>query len=518
MVSGNKLLNSQSGNHWERIGVRHHHGIVAPLFCLRSHSSCGIGEYTDLLPLIDWCTEIGFDIIQLLPINDTGIHTSPYAAISAFALNPIHLGLASLPNISNHPTLLKRITDLQELTKTNRVDYKLVHKKREKFLREYYRLEGQNIEKTQAYQQFITQHDWLPDFALFKSIKEKTQWKPCKYWDNVILSQDYTNDVRYHSFVQYLCFSQMHRIEEIALQKGVLLMGDIPILIGGESADVWKHPNYFNLEYSAGAPPDMFAKNGQKWGFPTYNWKEIENDNYEWWKKRLKVASLFFDVYRIDHIVGFFRIWTVPKRLSGLHGFYVPDDAQEWLALGDKNLSMMLHATEMFPIGEDLGQIPPNVRESLKRLGIPGMKIVRWERNWDVDGSFIPFDQYPNLSMTTLTTHDMEPMNVWWEEKPEEARELCRRLGWEYTPKLTEEKHKQLLIESHRTPSLFHINLLQEYLSLFPELGWADPLEERINTPGTVTSKNWSIRTRPWLEDIVAHEGLRATMSQIISP
>lgn len=508
----NKLLNTRSGAHWERIGVKHHHGIVAPLLSIRSKKSCGVGEYTDLIPLIQWCKEIGFDIIQLLPINDTGVHTSPYAAISAFALNPIHLGLAELPNINNYPTLLRRIAELQSQTHTKRVDFKAVHKRKERFLREYYRLEGHKILETEAFRHFKNTHDWLMDYALYKSVKEKLHWKPSKYWEFEPKIQDYKEDVDYHCVIQFLCFGQMHLVSQLAEQNGVFLMGDIPILIGSESVDVWKHPEYFNLDYSAGAPPDMFSKIGQKWGFPTYNWETIEKDQYNWWRKRLQVASLFFHIYRIDHIVGFFRIWTVPKRLSGLHGFFVPDESLKWLEQGDKNLSMMLQATNMFPIGEDLGQIPENVRDCLKKLGIPGMKIVRWERYWDKDRSFIPFDQYPVLSMTTLTTHDMEPMTVWWHKHPEDAQELCKRLGWNYNPALTDDQHRQLILESHRTPSLFHINLLQEYLSLYPELRWPNPEDERINLPGTITPKNWTIRTRPYIEEIIGHEPLKQDM------
>lgn len=517
MLSERKLLNSLSGPLWERIGIRHHHGIVAPLFCLRSKNSCGIGEYTDLLPLIKWCTEIGFDIIQLLPINDTGIHPSPYAALSAFALNPVFLGLTYLPNVSNHPELLKRIAELQEMTKSKRVDYKTVYRKKNLFLRLYYVLEGKAIIESKEFYNFTCKHDWLNGFALFKVLKEKNKWIPFKEWKPNPDPELYKEEMMYHKFVQFLCFEQMHQIEQIALENGVLLMGDIPILIGRESADVWEHSNLFHLQYSAGAPPDAFAKNGQIWGFPIYNWNEIEKQNYKWWKKRLEVASLFFDVYRIDHIVGFFRIWAVPKNMMGRDGFYIPLDHDTWLDLGKQNLTMMLGASDMFPIGEDLGMIPANVHTCLKELGIPGMKIMRWERSWVGDNPYIPFDQYPELSMTTVTTHDMEPLIIWWKNNPEEVETFCKFMGWEYSKELSEEMHKQILLESHRTTSLFHINLLQEYLSLFPELRWSNPRDEQINTPGTISTQNWSNRLRPWLEEMTAHEGLGDVMKEMSS-
>lgn len=515
MVYKKKLLASPSGEHWKRIGFNPRHGFVAPLFCLRSKKSCGIGEYTDLLPLIDWCKQIGFSIIQLLPINDTAIHTSPYAAISAFALNPIHLGLASLPSVNKHPALVKQIEALQKMTTTPRVDYPPLHKKREKFLRSYYKLEGERIKRAKKYKEFLKEHEWLEGHALFKTIKEKTGWKSIKEWPKDIDPDDYRDEIAYHNFVQFLCFQQMHHIEEIAWKKGVLLMGDIPILIGRESAEVWQHPKLFKLQYAAGAPPDLFAKDGQNWGFPIYNWQELEKTDYHWWRRRLEVASLFFDIYRIDHVIGFYRIWAIPKGLLGRKGHYIPDHSRTWLMRGKKNISMMLDSTLMFPIGEDLGFIPENVFKSLRDFGIPGMKIMRWERNWKGDKSFIPFKKYGELSMTTVTTHDMEPLVVWWKRKPDEAKEFCRFAGWEYEPKLSLEKHEEFLLMSHRTPSLFRINMIQEYLSLVPELAWSNPEQDRVNTPGTVSPMNWSNRLRPWIEELVKSRKLKTIMKKM---
>lgn len=515
MVIEKKLLQSSTQSHWERIGIKHHHGFATPLFCLISEQSCGIGEYTDLIPLIKWCKEIGFDIIQLLPINDTGISSSPYAAISAFALNPIHLSLDSLPRVKRHKDLMIRMAELRTFNKTERVDYASVYRKKEFFLREYFAKEGPEITQSAHFKEFQEKHNWLPGFALFKALKIKYNWALCKDWPKNPNPKDHEDEILYHSFVQYLCFTQMHGVDDIAINSGVLLTGDIPISIGYESADVWLYPELFDLNYSAGAPPDAFSADGQEWGVPIYNWQEMEKQDYSWWKKRLQVTSLFFDAYRIDHIVGFYRIWAVPRGCNCKEGNYMPNNPEAWLQLGEKNMQMMLEATEMFPIAEDLGHIPKNVTKSLKDMGIPGMKIMRWERYWDDDHSYIPFDQYPALAMTTVTTHDMEPLYIWWERHPEDAKAFCRLMSWDYEPELSEQRHKQILLANHRLPCLFHINLMQEYLSLFPELSRENPADDRINLPGTVSPLNWTAKLRPTIEEFTSHEGLKKAMQEM---
>lgn len=518
------LLNSPAGSEWAKIGIQHHHGINLPLFSLHSNSSFGIGEYTDLIPLIDWCNEIGFDVIQLLPLNDTGIDTSPYSALSAFALNPIHLGFEQLPFLMGSPNLMALLQKLRSsLTISQRVDYRQVYLAKRLFLQAYYKEMAPRIMVSESYQHFLSENSWLTPYALFKTLKEAQEWKSWDQWTCADITpqmyqelcKEYESGIFFHSLVQYLCFDQMEAVKRYADQKKVLLKGDIPILINRESADVWYNRNLFQMQFSAGAPPDMYAQEGQNWGFPTYNWSGHTQDDYAWWRQRLKVASQIYNLYRIDHIVGFFRIWSIPLGHSGKEGWYIPEDFNTGMAQGTAVLEMMLQATPMLPIGEDLGNVPNEVRATMRNLGICGTKVMRWERMWNEDRRFIPYCDYLPESMTTVSTHDSETLQLWWHNNPQEARDFSGFKGWEYTPELSLEKHQEILYDSHHTSSLFHINPLQEYLALIPGMTWSDPEDERINVPGIVSEKNWSYRFRNSVEEITASVPLKELMQGI---
>lgn len=517
----NGLNASPAAAQWERIGIRHHHGLCLPLFSLHSEQSAGIGEYPDLLPMLTWCKRIGFDTIQLLPLNDTGPNTSPYSSISAFALNPLHLGLAHLPGMDKEDTRLQiPLKEIQKLTSTQRLDYSSLHSMREQFLRDYFRFHSQEILETDAYRQFQKENPWLPGYSLFKSIKIHCQWHSWRSWPEEIRNREpktlenlhlkYEMDIAFHTFVQYLCFQQMKEVKAAADRLGIFLKGDLPILLDLESADLWLHSPLFNFDFGAGAPPDGYSDIGQNWGFPLYNWDEMEKQNYSWWKERLAVASNFYHIYRIDHVVGFFRIWAIAPGELAINGKFIPSDPEQALAQGKKLMSMMLDATHMLPIGEDLGTVPPEVRKVLQDLGICGTRVMRWERDYSGDKHFISPESYPLLSITTVSTHDSSTLQLWWKENSDEARDYCLFSGWEYHTPLPSEYQFALLYASHHTHSLFHINLLQEYLALFPEFVHLNPEDERINIPGIIADSNWSYRFLPSVETIAANEDLAA--------
>lgn len=522
------LLTSPASAQWQTIHIGDHHGIVIPLFSLHSKNSCGIGEYPDLIPIIHWCHEIGFDLIQLLPLNDTGLETSPYSALSAFALNPIHIGLSELPYLPDNSALLDKIHELQALTnQTQRVDYKAIQPKREDFLRDYYRQYGATITSQADYQIFKNEQSyWLSDYSIFKALKILHQWKSWEEWSPELrvpspqffqqLPSEIAAEAKYHSFLQFLCFQQFQQVRQQAQKEGVYLKGDIPILINRESADVWRHPNFFSLEFAAGAPPDMYSQEGQKWGFPLYNWEALTFDNYHWWIERLKTAQQFYHLYRIDHIVGFFRIWAIPLLLPAKEGFFLPKEEVKWIPQGETIMRIMLENCQMLPIGEDLGTVPPSVRECLRTLGICGTKVMRWERYWNGDQSFIDPKSYPPESMTTVSTHDSETLKLWWKNNPEEASIYARSLGWDYTPELAPAQQFAILFASHHSGSLFHINLLQEYLALVPNMTWPNPEDERINLPGIISDKNWSYRFLPSVEQIVTNNELKETIKKLL--
>lgn len=521
------LLESPAGSHWKRVGVRHHHGINLPLFSLHTATSCGIGEYPDLVPIAEWCRGLGFDIIQLLPLNDTGHDTSPYSALTAFALNPINIGLTSLPYVEEYPTLAPIIKELQKLNSTQRIDYSKVNVGKEHFLAEYYEKVAPRIVSTPKYQQFLRENSWLRDYALFKTLRIHTQWQSWEKWNEErknpseetieALLKEFSNQVSYHIFVQYLCFQQLKEVKTKCNKLGIFLKGDIPILINRESADVWINRSLFKMEYSAGAPPDMYAAEGQNWGYPIYDWDAIAADDYRWWRERLKVASNLYDLYRLDHVVGFFRIWAIPPGLTGREGKFVPEDSAQWISQGETIMRMMLETSQMLPIAEDLGTISPGVRECLSELGICGTKVMRWERIWSGDKEYIKPEEYPPTSMTTVSTHDSDPLPQWWEKSIEDAKEFCRFKNWSFTYELPKQHEKEILRDSHHSGSLFHINLLQEYLFLIRDMTWPDPEDERINVPGIISNRNWTYRFRPSVEEIVSSAPLSETIKSIIT-
>lgn len=521
-----RLLATAAGPGWQKIGVRHHHGICIPLFSLHSEQSCGVGEYLDLLPVIGWCKGVGMDVIQLLPLNDAGQGSSPYSALSAFALNPLHLTLTELPYIDKIPHHREKLAQMRYWNSTARVKYSIVRELKNVFLKEYYETVFPLISETAEYQTFLKCNSWLKSYALFKSLKEKQDWKAWEEWPIPLKSPseagytdlltEFSNTISYHEFLQYLCFTQFKRVREAANQLGVFLKGDIPILISRDSADVWHYRHYFLLHLAAGAPPDMYSRDGQYWGFPIYDWEELEKNHYDWWRDRLQVASNLYDLYRIDHVVGFYRIWVIAVGKSAREGSFLPSEEEAWIARGKKIMEMMLKAAPILPIGEDLGVVPPSVKASLAELGICGTKMMRWERRWDTDGGFIPPSEYLPESMTTVSTHDSDTLQLWWRHFPKEAKLYSEYKEWPYTPFLSFERNREILRDAHRSGSLFHLNLLNEYLALFPELISPNPSDERINIPGKILARNWTYRFRLSVEELVNHIPLKETIKELL--
>ncbi len=505
----NSLKQSAAATQWEKIGIKHHHGINLPLFSLWSKKSCGVGEFLDLLPLIDWSAEIGFDVVQLLPLNDPGEDTSPYNAISSCALNPLHLSLTALPEWEKDSTLKELVRELQELNKKEFVDWKNVREKKEAFLDRYKELHFKEIADSSAYTAFLSSNPWVRSYAEFKVLKQVYQTKNWQNWPKKLDLLD-VKQVDKQCFIQFLCFKQMSQVKSYAKEKGVFLKGDIPILISPDSADVWSENNLFDLEKSAGAPPDMYSEEGQNWGFPLYRWEEHRASNFYWWRQRLRVASNLYHLYRIDHIVGFFRIWAISHGKKATEGAFEPADENVWVEHGQELLQMMLDASSMLPIGEDLGSVPDRVRECLQSMGICGTRVVRWERDWKGDLHFEPPTEFPKTSMTTVSTHDSETLSEWWRNE----KDYAEYKGWKRSEEISHELRFELLLESHRSRSLFHINMLQEYLELREGFG----REGRVNVPGELNEENWAYRFALPVEKFAADQKLKQLMLYLRGP
>lgn len=511
-----RLLQSAAGAHWNRIGVKPHQGINTPLFSLRTKKSAGIGEFYDLIPLIDWLQPLGFDTIQMLPITASGDDPSPYNGLSANALNPIYLSLHKLPGMEEDASLKSEYEALKLLNDLPRVDYGEVKKMKSALLKSYVKTHGLELTKTAGYAEFLLKNPWLDSFALFKTLSELYKSPNWKTWPTRTDLNLHLEDLQRHKLLQYLCYQQMKAVKAHADQKKMYLLGDIPILVSQNSADVWSHPLLFKLNLTAGAPPDMYNKEGQSWGFPLYNYDAMAAEGFRFWKERLRFASELFHLYRIDHIVGFFRIFAIPLGKKAGEGHFEPVERSLWQAHGEKILTMMLESSSMLPIGEDLGVVPFEARETMRKLGIAGTKVIRWERDWSGAHHFIPFHQYPVDSLTTISTHDSEPLRLWWMRHPKEAKDFASFGKYPYQAELSSKTLFEILRDSYHTSSLFHVNLLQECLDLFPEFRFENPLDEQINLPGTVLPTNWTYRYKPSLEEMIAHPLLSKELEKMV--
>ena len=318
-------------------------GTLVPVFSLRSKKSAGIGDFGDLKSMIDLVAKTGQKVLQLLPINDTTItHTwtdsYPYSCISVFAIHPQYADLQALPELEDAKARAEAEKTRAELNALPQIDYEKVNDFKITYLHQIFNQEGEKMMKSAEYQAFFQETEqWLVPYAQYSCLRDKygtadfSKWPDHNAWDEKdrkALSNPRTKaykEVEFFYFVQYVLNTQMKAAHEHAMAKGVILKGDIPIGVNRFGCDVWTEPKYFNLDGQAGAPPDDFSVNGQNWGFPTYNWFEMLKDDCQWWTRRFQNMSKFFDAYRIDHVLGFFRIWEIPvDSVHGLLGQFAP--------------------------------------------------------------------------------------------------------------------------------------------------------------------------------------------------
>ena len=309
-------------------------GTVIPIFSLRSEGSFGVGDFGDLKKMIEWADKTHQRVIQVLPINDTNItHTwqdsYPYNSISIYALHPQYTDLRQLPEIKNEERKTHFEQLRQELNALPQIDYERVNNAKMEYLRELFAQEWATIKKRASYKDFFEQNkEWLVPYAAFCYYRDQYGTADFSQWpkEATVAAIKATNkEVQFWYFVQYNLDQQMHAAHEFARDHHVILKGDIPIGISRDGVEAWVEPKYFNLNGQAGAPPDPFSADGQNWGFPTYNWDEMLKDGCSWWVRRFRKMAQFFDAYRIDHVLGFFRIWEIPvPEKSGLKGQFAP--------------------------------------------------------------------------------------------------------------------------------------------------------------------------------------------------
>ena len=463
-------------------------GTVIPIFSLRSEGSFGVGDFGDLKKMIEWADKTHQRVIQVLPINDTNItHTwqdsYPYNSISIYALHPQYTDLRQLPEIKNEERKTHFEQLRQELNALPQIDYERVNNAKMEYLRELFAQEWATIKKRASYKDFFEQNkEWLVPYAAFCYYRDQYGTADFSQWpkEATVAAIKATNkEVQFWYFVQYNLDQQMHAAHEFARDHHVILKGDIPIGISRDGVEAWVEPKYFNLNGQAGAPPDPFSADGQNWGFPTYNWDEMLKDGCSWWVRRFRKMAQFFDAYRIDHVLGFFRIWEIPvPEKSGLKGQFAPalglsrEEIEGYgiynhmeLFLVDHKRADRWHPRIAVQFNEDYEKLndeekynfnrPYNdyfyrrnnqfwYQEAMKKLPrltqatrmlccaedlgmVPD--CVPWVMNelriLSLEIQSMPKDdkvrfghlsQYPYRSVCTISTHDMPTLRQWWDE------------------------------------------------------------------------------------------------------
>ena len=559
-------------------------GTAIPVFALRSEDDFGVGEFLDLKKMVDWAVLTGQTFLQLLPVNDTTMFGTlddsyPYNANSTFALHPqfINLPAAGVPVDKEYLKLQKQ---LNSFVKDGRpeTDYVSVNREKRRLLRKAFDANWKSLSRTKAYRNFLAANrEWLIPYSRFCALRDEfgtpdfSQWGEFAVYDEARLerwNKSHRSETDFNCFLQFHLDAQFRQVRDYAHSKGVVLKGDLTIGISRTSADAWQFPKLFNMDSQAGAPPDAFSADGQNWGFPTYNWEEMAKDGYAWWKARLRKMSEYFDAFRIDHILGFFRIWQIPvPEKSGLAGYFSPalpysaDELRSWgygnrmdrfiedphrpgwyhpridaKDLGDLyidffyrrhnefwkhnamgKLSALLGSTNMLACGEDLGMIPACVPEVMQRLNILSLEIQRMPK--DPAQTFADPARYPYGCVCTTSTHDMSPIRAWWEED----RALSQRFYNEAlgcsgaAPYFCEPWVCRRIVEQQLwSPAMLVILPLQDWLSISPELRYkGNPADERINVPA-IPRYHWDYRMHLSLEELLAAKDFNTDVATLV--
>ena len=426
-------------------------GVVVPVFSLRSESGWGIGDFGDLQRLVDWAADAGLSVIQLLPVNDTtregNWHDSyPYNPISAFALHPLYLDFNGLPPLKSKTKLKLYMQRRATVNSQPLLDYDETFNLKESYLHDYYQENKLDILRSTKYKIFKRDNaDWLMPYSFFRYLLKINgtanfrRWPEFREYDQIALQRwaianNVLDEIEFYGVVQFLLDKQFAQVHEYARQRGVILKGDIPIGVSRDSATAWLQPQYLNFDSQAGAPPDYFSANGQNWGFPTYNWQAILANDGQWWYRRLNHMAQYFDAYRIDHVLGFFRIWEIPiQHIYGTLGHFnpgLPLTRSELLIMGftadpDKYTRPRFTEGEM---QRHFGELLPVAKEYFFDFGEDGKwtitdKYVNSQRAIDHTLRQMGFSgqqrepflsAYTNiLFITTPGTKQMYHLNIW---------------------------------------------------------------------------------------------------------
>lgn len=487
----------------------HRAGVLLPLSAAVSTSSWGIGEFPDLAPLCQWLAGAGLSVLQLLPLCEMSPGSaSPYASTSGMALDPVYLRLDALPEwtaLTGHDAVAAAAArEEARAGSCTRRHITGVRTVKDRLLRRMFQLA--QTPTTPMQQARLDACDawcraeawWLDHYALFRALHAmhgETDWQT---WPLALAARDanalhearvaHGEDIRYRAWLQWLAHTQWADARAAAHADGVAVFGDLPFLVDGDSADVWSRQEEFDRSASVGVPPDAFSETGQDWGLPLPRWSAMEATGYQWMRDRARRMAALYDGLRVDHVVGLFRTYARRSDRTG-DGAFSPEDGSSQIAQGRTVLSL-LGESGLALIVEDLGVVPPAVREALAQLELPGYRVLRWEREWDAPGQ--PFSDprtWPRCAVATSGTHDTEPLAVWWDGlDPETRGALASVIAWPAdlapTAAWCDAVRDALIV------ALLHASAALVLLPLGDVFGWPD----RINVPGTVTEENWTFR------------------------
>ena len=482
-------------------------GVLLPLSSMRTEKDWGVGDFGSLREWIDLLSREGVSILQILPLQETAPGTNcPYSALTSFATDPVYVNVAQLEDAQNNAAAEEFVRSIshkiEEWNRSARAPFAEVKKAKLQVLWLSYRqfLSQEVARKTTRYQEFEkycqAQRAWLDGYKVFRALKEFYHWQSWTEWPAELqkfhsqgvrtFEKEHEEYVQFYAYVQWVLDQQLATAKKYAQQKGIFIFGDIPFAANLDSAEVWAERENFRVGWEIGAPADQFSKNGQRWGLPAYDWQYQRAHNFDLWRRKIRRVTELYDIFRLDHLVGFFRTYVfAPGAEQG--GFDIEGE-QNQIDRGYDFLKMVLEeAHGKLPVGEDLGVIPNYVRRMLVDLRIPGYKVLRWER--EDNGYYREPRHYPAASLATTSTHDTETLRGWWETMDNNER----RNIWEMISAQKTDGHVPFTLGSERA-MLRRVLDSNAALTLF---SWQDIIGtlDRINTPGTVGEQNWTYRT-----------------------
>ena len=482
-------------------------GILLPLAAMKTARDWGVGDFASLREWVAFFAKQGAKIVQILPLQETAPgENCPYSALSAFATDPVYADISDVYDVQNSPeaqAYVSSLTDkIREWNAAPRAPFFAVKQAKLKalwlgykhFLQTEAAVRSARFLAFEAYQ--ASQSGWLKGYVLFRALKEFYKWQTWTAWPedlkNFVPSAvhafhtQYREYVDFFAYVQWVLDLQLRRTKTFAQEQGVLIFGDIPFGTNLDSAEVWSERENYRLGYEIGAPADQFSKGGQRWGLPAYDWPYQHTHNLDLWRRKIRRVTELYDLFRLDHLVGFFRTYVFAP--GDEHGAFDIEGEQNQIDRGYNFLRMVLNeAHGKLPVGEDLGVIPNYVRRMLADLRIPGYKVLRWER--EDNGYYREPRNYPQVSLATTSTHDTETVRGWWETM--DIRE--RANIWEMISAQKTDGNIPFNLDTQRA-ILRRVLDSSSALTLF---SWQDIIGtlDRVNTPGTVGEQNWTYRS-----------------------